>query len=105
MGKASRSKGTRGEQEIATAYREAGHDARRVPNSGGLDTKGDVVGVPTVHIEVKRAEALQLWKALKQAADEAPAGAVPALHFRRNNSEWYVAVPLDDFLERWDFDA
>ncbi|MEK6328246.1 MAG: hypothetical protein AABM66_12100 [Actinomycetota bacterium] len=99
MSARSRRKGTRGEQEIAAAYRQAGFPAARVPNSGGLDTKGDVLGVPTIHVEVKRTERLRIFEALDQAEAEAPAGQVPALHFRRNRSGWYVAVPLDDWLE------
>ena len=70
----------------------------RVPNSGGLRQKGDVVGIPGVHCEVKRAEALRLYEALAQAEREAPPGDIPALHFRRNRTGWYVAIPLDDFI-------
>lgn len=99
MSMRSRRKGTRGEQEIAAAYRQAGYPAARVPNSGGLDMKGDVTGIPAVHIEVKRSEALRLWDALAQCEADAAPTDVPALHFRRNRSGWYVAVPLDDFLD------
>jgi Holliday junction resolvase len=96
----SHRKGRRGEQEIATAYRLAGFPAARVPNSGGLATKGDVTGVPAVHVEVKRTERLRIYEALDQAEAEAPAGHTPALHFRRSGSGWYVAVPLDDWIDR-----
>ncbi len=103
MGRMSRTKGTRCEQEVATAYRAQGIDAARVPNSGGLDTKGDLVGVPGVHVEVKCAGRLSILEWLRQCEAEAPAGATPALHFRQSSRQastgWYVAVPLDDFID------
>lgn len=99
MGMKSRRKGARGERELAKEYAVRGFDAARTPNSGGLQTKGDVVGVPGVHIEAKYKERLNLWECLKQTEDEAPDGCVPALHFRRNHTGWYVAVPLDDWLD------
>lgn len=95
----SRQKGTGGERELAAAYREAGFDCARTPNSGGLHIKGDVVGVPGLHVEAKRTERLRLFEALKQAEREAPADAIPALHFRRNRDGWYVALRFEDFLE------
>jgi Holliday junction resolvase len=98
MGKAEPRKARTGEREIVRAYTAAGFSAWRTPNSGGLRLKGDVHGVPGLHIEVKRTEALRIWEALDQAASEAKAGAVPALHFRRNRSGWFVAVPLVEFI-------
>lgn len=103
MSALSRRKGTSGEQEVARAYRAHGFAAMRVPNSGGLDTKGDVLGVPGIHVEVKIGASIRLWEALRQAEEEAPARQVPALHFRRSSREhssgWYVAIPLDAFAE------
>lgn len=103
----SRRKGTVAEREIAAEYRLRGFHAARVPNSGGLDTKGDIVGVPGVHVECKAGQRIDLWKALRQAELETPPGHIPALHFRRQsrsrapgaNTGWYVAVPLDDFMD------
>lgn len=99
MSASERRKGVRGEREIASIYRQAGYPAARVPNSGGLDTKGDLAGLPALHVEVKRSEHLNIWRALEQAERDAAATDIPALHFRRNRSGWYVAVPLDDFLD------
>lgn len=98
MSKSQREKGARAERAVATIYREHGFEVARVPNSGGLDTKGDVLGIPGVHCEVKHNEALNIWKSLLQAEAEAPAGCIPAVHFRRNRSGFYVALPLDDFI-------
>lgn len=99
MGKSQRDKGTRGEQEVARFYRDRGHPAARVPNSGGLDTKGDVVGVDGIHIEAKFKERMDIWACLQQTEEEAPAGTIPALHFRRSRVGWFVAVPMEDFAD------
>lgn len=103
MGKASRDKGARGERAVATIYRERGIDCDRVPNSGGLATKGDLLGVPGCHVEVKSAAALRILEWLRQCEAEAPAGQIPALHFRQclrsGSTGWYVAVPLGDFID------
>lgn len=97
-----RRKGTRAEQQVATLYREQGIDCARVPNSGGLDTKGDLVGVPGVHVEVKCAGTVRILEWLRQAEAEAPEGMSPAVHFRQSSRSrstgWYVALPLDDFV-------
>lgn len=89
----------KGEQELCRIYRERGFDVARIPNSGGLRQKGDITGVPCVHIEAKRQELLNIWKALEQAESEAPPLDIPAVHFRRNRSDWYVALPLEDFID------
>ena len=49
-------------------------------------------------IECKNQEHLNIWDALQQAAENAADGATPALIFRRNRSNTYVALPLDAFL-------
>jgi hypothetical protein len=94
---ASRTKGRSGELEVARIFRDAGYDCERVPNSGGLRIKGDLYGNVPAHIEVKRTERLELWRALKQAEDEC-GSKPPVLVFRRNRSPWYAAVPLDYLL-------
>lgn len=96
-GRASRSKGRSGEQEVARLFRAAGYDCERVPNSGGLRLKGDLYGNVPVHVEVKRTEHLELWRSLAQAAAEC-GDKPPVLAFRRSRSPWYAAVPLDYLL-------
>lgn len=96
-GRASRTKGRSGEQEVARLFRAAGYDCERVPNSGGLRLKGDLYGNVPAHIEVKRTERLELWRALRQAEDEC-GDKTPVLVFRRSRSPWYAAVPLDYLL-------
>lgn len=99
----SRRKGVKGEQQVARIYREQGIDAARVPNSGGFDTKGDLVGVPGVHVEVKMASVLRMPEWMRQAEREAPEGMTPAVHWRLcrrgDSTGWNVSLPLDDFID------
>lgn len=104
MGRASREKGRRGEQEVARIYREAGFDVDRVPNSGGLRVKGDLTGLDGFHLEVKRQEILCLPKWLRQAHEEAGAEEVPVVIFRQSKradgvGEWHACLPLADLIE------
>jgi hypothetical protein len=95
VGRASREKGGRGELEVAAAFRLAGFDCDRSPNSGGLRLKGDLYGDIPVHLEVKRAERLKIPEWLAQAREDAPAGVTPVVAFRRNREPWYAVLPLD----------
>jgi hypothetical protein len=87
-------------------YQEHGFPSRRTAplQAAGLEGAADVDGVPGIHIEVKRQESLNIWKALEQAEGDC-GGLIPAVHFRRNGSRWYVAVPLDDFVSLLDASA
>jgi Holliday junction resolvase len=100
VGRLSREKGARGEREVAAIYREHGFDAwREAPLQAGGRGADVGLNVPGLHIEVKRDEKLSIWKALDQVCRDAPAGAIRAVHFRRNRSGWNVALPLEDFLK------
>ena len=95
MGKAEREKGARGEREVATILRAHGLDVRRVPNSGGLDTIGDLLGLDCYHLEVKRQERLALPAWIAQAADEC-GDKVPVVVFRQSRGQWYACLPLGE---------
>ena len=99
MGKMSRDKGKRGEREFAKLCREAGYDARRGQQYNGLDGE-DVVGLPGVHVEVKRVERLDLYGALAQSKRDA-GGKMPIVAHKRNNSEWMITQPAKDWLEMY----
>lgn len=99
MGKASREKGKRGEREFAKFLREHGVEARRgVQFQGGPDSP-DVTSDDGIHWEVKRTEALSVYKAMQQAISEAPEEKIPAVAHRRSNQEWLVILRAEDFLE------
>lgn len=90
----SKQKGARGEREAAAALREVlGCDARRGQQYSGVEGEDVVTSVDGVHFEVKRTETLSLYKAMKQATQDAR-GQVPVVLHRRNHEEWLVVVPL-----------
>jgi Holliday junction resolvase len=95
----SRDKGAAAEREVARILREHGFDgARRGQQFCGADGSADVVGLPGVHIECKRTEALRLWDALAQAKSDAREGEVPVVAHRPSRRPWVVILSLEDFL-------
>lgn len=98
MGKSSQEKGKRGERELASILRTMGYDAHRgVQYHGGKDSP-DVVGLPGIHIEVKRTERLDLYGALAQSIGDA-GDDMPVVVHRKNESRWVVIQPLYDWIE------
>lgn len=100
MGKTSQRKGASGERELAAILTSAGYHCQR----GGSMTFGqipDVVGLLGVHMEVKRAEKLNVGEAMEQAVrdSERMQDGVPTLFHRRNRKPWLVTMRLDDWLE------
>lgn len=99
MGKSQQRKGANGEKELAEVLRGYGYDVTR----GGSLTFGavpDLVGLPGVHIEVKRVERLNVGTAMEQAAEDAArfGDGMPVVFHRRNRKPWLVTMLLDDFL-------
>lgn len=92
----SRTKGKVGEREAAQALRELGfaNSRRGVQFHGGPDSP-DVVGIPGVHIEVKRVERLNIDAAMAQARRDAGVDSVPVVMHRRNRGAWMVTVDLE----------
>ena len=98
MGKMSREKGKRGEREVARILKENGYDARRgVQYKGGQDSP-DVIGLRGVHIEVKRTERLNLYDSISQSRIDSGED-MPVVMHRRNDCEWLVIQPLEDWLK------
>jgi len=97
MGLMSRNKGKAGEREAAAELRRLfGVEARRGRQYQGGDESPDVIAdIPGVHIEVKRAEALRLYPALKQAIEDAGDN-IPVILHRANRQPWVAIVRLDD---------
>lgn len=96
MSKFSRDKGLSGEREVKHAFEAGGFPVR------GLEGLGDHLVVCgstlTLHIEVKRAEALRMSDWSKQAESEAPQGTVAILCYRRNREPWRASLLLDDLI-------
>lgn len=99
MGKKSREKGKRGEREVASILRAYGYPCRRSQQFCGAAGDADVVGLPGIHIEVKRTEKLMLYDALDQSKRDAKEYEIPVVMHRKNNSEWVTVLPLDRFME------
>ena len=97
----SRNKGKAGEREVVKLLQELldGYGLTIERNlltqarSGGVD----VVGVPGLAIEVKRAECLQLDKWFEQAKRQAmQLKARPVLFFRQSRQPWRVMTEMCD---------
>lgn len=103
MGAKSQRKGAEGERELAALLREHGYDIKR----GGSLSFGqapDLYGLPGIHIEVKRAERLNVPEAMKQAVRDAEKfkNGAPALFHRRSREPWLVTMRLSDWIAFYD---
>lgn len=100
MGKSQQRKGADGERELADGLSGYGYNVTR----GGSLTFGavpDLVGLPGVHIEVKRVERLNIWKAMQQAVADADRfkDGMPIVFHRQNRKPWLVTMRLDVFMK------
>ena len=95
-------KGKTGELELARKLKEHGYDARRSVQYNGKEEDGqaDLLGLPGIHIECKRTEALRLYDAVEQAKrDSRGKNQIPLVFHRKNNCEWLAIMTLDNFME------
>ena len=101
MGKFSREKGKRGEQELATKLRELGLDwVYRSQQYCGSAISADLLGISGVHAEVKRCESLSLYKAYEQAKQDCgDSGDMPTVFHRKNGKPWLAVVSLEDWVK------
>jgi len=97
MSKNSRNKGKTGEREFAKLCRDHGYDCRRGQQFSGIEGE-DVVGLPGVHIEVKRVEALNVGLAMEQSVRDCQ-GKVPIVAHRKNGKSWLVTMLAEDWFE------
>lgn len=101
-GRKSRSKGARGEREFAALCKAYGYDTTRTAQHCGKNGgEPDVKGLPGIHVEVKRTEALSLYPAMRQASRDAKEGEVPIVAHRRNGERWLVIMTASDWLEMY----
>lgn len=97
MGKMSRDKGKRGEREFARICRDHGYEeASRGQQYCGIEGE-DVVGLPGIHVEVKRVERLDLLGAVMQSQRDA-GGKIPIVAHRKNDAPWLITMTSDDFF-------
>ena len=98
MGKMSRDKGKRGERELARILRGMGYKARRGQQYEGGSDSPDVVGLPGIHMEVKRTERFDLEGAMEQARNDCDPFSLPAVFHRKNGRQWVVVMDLEDWM-------
>ncbi|MBR3861404.1 MAG: hypothetical protein IKM84_05960 [Oscillospiraceae bacterium] len=99
MGRSQQRKGRSGELELCRLLNAQGY-AVRPGQAVSYGQEPDLVGLPGVHIEVKRREVVDLAAALKQAAEDAErfGDGIPAVFARGNRQKWRVTMLLDDWL-------
>lgn len=97
----SRAKGKAGELELAHELMKYGYDTRRGQQFCGANGDADVVGVPGLHLEVKRVEKLDYYKAYEQSERDARDGETPVVVHRKNRKRWLVTLSLEDFMKIW----
>ena len=93
----SKRKGNNGEREFAKLCRFEGYDVRRGQQYNGLEGE-DVVGLPGVHVEVKRVQRLNVDAAMLQSITDAD-GKVPIVAHRKNNCEWLITMTAEDWFK------
>lgn len=94
----SRQKGARGERELAELLRSYGYEARRGQQYSGANGDADVTGVDGFHIECKRVEQLNIYKAMEQSERDAREGEIPIVCHRKDRKGWLVTIRFDDFM-------
>lgn len=94
-------KGKTGELELCRKLKEYGYDVHRSVQYNGKaeDGQPDLVGLDMIHIECKRVEKLNIYDAVDQAKRDCKKGNIPAVFHRRNNHEWLVTMPLDEWIK------
>ncbi len=100
MGANSQRKGRAAELELSRILQNHGYpvEAGRARSYGDVP---DLTGLPGVHIECKRTEALRLSEWMAQAERDAQRfrDGFPAVFHRRSREGWRVTMDLLDWLE------
>lgn len=95
----SKRKGKSGELEFARVCREQGYDCRRTAQyCGNTGEAADVVGLPGIHVEVKRVERLNVSEAMAQSVRDAKPGEIPIVAHRRDRHPWLLTMRAEDWF-------
>ena len=96
----SKQKGKVGELEFSNLCKEHGFKkVRRSQQYAGINNDADVVGLPGMHIEVKRVERLNISKAVKQAIRDKADDEIPIVAHRKNREDWLITMTADDWFK------
>lgn len=98
-GRSSQRKGAQAERELAALLSEYGFNTKRGGTSFG--TIPDIIGLPDIHVEVKRVERLNISEAMQQSIKDAARfkDGFPALFHRKNREPWLVTMRLEDWMQ------
>jgi hypothetical protein len=99
MGSHQRNKGKRGERECAAIISQHWNatEARRSVQFCGRAGDADLVGVPGVHLEVKRYAGIAACRFGEQAQRDATPGTVPVVLMREDGkTQWWAMLPVED---------
>ena len=98
-GKMSRNKGKVGEREVVAMLKEYEFEARRGQQFRGGDDSPDIIhDICNVHIEVKRTEQFNLYKAMEQAGEDKESNEWPVIFHRKNGRKWMVVLEAGHYL-------
>jgi hypothetical protein len=93
----SRDKGKTGEREAAKILGELFDvPVRRSQQYSGAAGDADLVGLPGIHVEVKRRERGNVANWIDQAVQDAATDAIPLVVHRASGRPWLATVCLDD---------
>ena len=96
----SRAKGARGEREVAQLLRSYGYEARRGQQYSGSPDSPDVISsLEGFHIEVKRVEQFNLYKALEQCEKDRGEGEKSLIFHKKNGKPWTICMDANEFLQ------
>ena len=95
----SRAKGAVGEREIANILKTYGYETRRGQQFCGKNGDADVVGLPMIHLEIKRVEKLNIEKAMEQSRGDARENEIPIVMHRKNRQPWLVTMDLETWMQ------
>ena len=96
----SNRKGKVGELEFANLCKDYGFkDARRSQQYSGEGHTADVVGLPNLHVEVKRVERLNIENAIEQCIRDKSNEDLGIVAHRKNNKPWLITMTFDDWIE------
>lgn len=90
-----KNKGANYERHIAGLLREYGYDTRR---GYVFYHEPDVVGLPGLHLELKKREKMELYKWLEQSTRDAKSDEIPIVIHAKNHCDSLVSLRLSDFM-------
>lgn len=96
----SNRKGKDGELEFVNIFKGYGFEnAQRSQQYCGANHDADVIGIPGLHIEVKRVERLNIDNAMDQCHRDKREEELGVVAHRKNQKDWIISMKLDDWME------